>query len=488
MWQPIQDIPTNWKNLADESLHSLAKVWQERQAELRASKSYQTFQERLRRRIAIETGVLERLYTIDRGITYLLIEHGIDESLIPHGATDKPATEVVALIRDHEKAIDMVFDFVGNQRELSNSFIKSLHQLLTRHQDYAQGLDEFGYLVNITLRRGDWKLQPNNPLRPDGSIHYYCPPEQVASQMDQLIAWHLQHQAMSMSPEIEAAWLHHRFTQIHPFQDGNGRVARCLASLVLIQSRWFPLVVTRDERNDYITALEESDAGDLKSLIELFVRAQKKEFLSALSISEEVISEHRTYTSMLDAIQNKLKEDVENKNLQARKQLETFAIELFNLAQPRLHDVANDIKAVFHSSSSNGSASIISALSGDDRDWYHRYQIIETAKQLGYYANLKGYKSWIKLTIRTTDVQTEMLFSFHHVGYEIQNLMVCSGCIYRKFPSDDDTSSVIQELQVLASAPFQFAYLDDSEKLQDRFKKWLEQSIVIGLEYWRRGL
>ena len=32
--------------------------------------------------------------------------------------------------------------------------------------------------------------------------------------------------------EIEATWLHHRFTQIHPFQDGNGRVARALASLV----------------------------------------------------------------------------------------------------------------------------------------------------------------------------------------------------------------------------------------------------------------
>lgn len=53
---------------------------------------------------------------------------------------------------------------------------------------------------------------------------------------------------MEVSPEVEAAWLHHRFTQIHPFQDGNGRIARLLASLVFIKAGWFPLVVTRDDR------------------------------------------------------------------------------------------------------------------------------------------------------------------------------------------------------------------------------------------------
>ena len=47
--------------------------------------------------------------------------------------------------------------------------------------------------------------------------------------------------------EVEAAWLHHRFTQIHPYQDGNGRVARALASLLFIKAGWFPVVVTRDD-------------------------------------------------------------------------------------------------------------------------------------------------------------------------------------------------------------------------------------------------
>ena len=43
-----------------------------------------------------------------------------------------------------------------------------------------------------------------------------------------------EHQGCGVPLEVEAAWLHHRFTQIHPFEDGNGRVARALASLVFI--------------------------------------------------------------------------------------------------------------------------------------------------------------------------------------------------------------------------------------------------------------
>ena len=56
-----------------------------------------------------------------------------------------------------------------------------------------------------------------------------------------------------------AAWVRHRFTQIHPFQDGNGRVARLLATLVFSRAEWLPLVVRRDDRVRYLDALEAAD-------------------------------------------------------------------------------------------------------------------------------------------------------------------------------------------------------------------------------------
>jgi len=65
-----------------------------------------------------------------------------------------------------------------------------LHQLLTQNQDYTEAETQIGQIIRVSLIKGDWKQLPNNPKRPDGSMHEYCPPEQVASEMDNLIQWH----------------------------------------------------------------------------------------------------------------------------------------------------------------------------------------------------------------------------------------------------------------------------------------------------------
>src|SRR5262245_38287478 len=213
-------------------VEALASVWQEQGAHFANSEALQEFNRRLSREWAIETGIIENLYTIDRGITLLLIEKGIETSLIPFGTTDKSAERVVSLVRDQEEALEGLFEFVSNRRELSTSYVKELHQLFTRHQESVEAINGLGRLVEVPLLRGDWKKQPNSPTRVDGTVHEYAPPEQVASEIDRLIEYHKQHLSAGVPPEVESAWLHHRFTQIHPFQDGNGRVARALASLV----------------------------------------------------------------------------------------------------------------------------------------------------------------------------------------------------------------------------------------------------------------
>ena len=210
---------------------------------------------RLRRQIAIETGIIERLYSIDRGITRLLIEKGIDEIYIPHGSTDKPASEIVSMIRDHDNAIEGMFGYIASKTPLTKGYVRDLHKVLTAHQNQVDAVTMEGTPITVTLLRGEWKKWPNNPSRRETSwLHEYCPPEHVDSDIDNLIAWHRKHESDGVCPEVEAAWLHHRFTQIHPFQDGNGRVARCLATLVFLKAEWFPLVVTRDDRDQYITA------------------------------------------------------------------------------------------------------------------------------------------------------------------------------------------------------------------------------------------
>ena len=487
LWQPIEDLPLDWQDLANSELPPLVTVWNEQADHLRQSGEFQNFNEKLRREIAIETGIIERLYTIDRGITRLLIEQGIDEALIPHGATDRPVKQVLSLIKDQETAVEGLLDFVGKQRALSISYIKELHQLLTQSQESTDALDTTTDKVfRVDLIKGDWKRQPNNPLRPDGSVHEYCPPEQVASEMDRLITLHHQHRDNEIPPEIEAAWLHHRFTQIHPFQDGNGRVARCLASLIFIQASWFPLVLTRDDRAVYIAALEEADRGSLDRLINLFAKSQKQAFLKSLGLSEQVLSEARRTQVILSSIAEKIKRNKLASIQEKCKKAENFALILFEIADGRLKDVADEIKLSVQNIVNDAKVFTVSAAAGDPRSYYHRYQVVETAKQLGHFANLHNYHTWIQLVINV-ETSTTLLLSFHVLGHEYRGLLVCTACAYNRDDFEEGERN-ISNIQPLIDSPFQFSYADEEETLVARFKQWLEEVIVTGLEYWNESI
>ncbi|MCI0497718.1 MAG: Fic family protein [Thermoplasmata archaeon] len=74
-------------------------------------------------------------------------------------------------------------------------------------------------------------------------------------------------------PIVAAAFVHHRFVEIHPFSDGNGRVARLLMNLRLMRAGYPPVVIAASGRNEYYRALRDADMGDLGPLIDLILRA-----------------------------------------------------------------------------------------------------------------------------------------------------------------------------------------------------------------------
>lgn len=296
-WKEISGLPADLEPFRDRELESLQQVWNDRKEAIGDSESVNNFSLQLAREWAIETGIIEDVYTLDRDITQTLIERGIYSSYIPHDATNHDPELVARTIQGHAEVLEGLFAFVRGERELTVGYVKELHAALLRYQDMVVVFDQFGNKFAVVLQKGAYKTQPNNPRRPDGSFHEYCPPEHVASEMDRLIAMHREHENRRVKPHIEAAWLHHAFTQIHPFQDGNGRVARTLASLVFIKSGFFPLVIHREIRERYIDALELADHGQLGSLVSLFSRVQK----SALTKAIEAVIEATPAKSVEEA-------------------------------------------------------------------------------------------------------------------------------------------------------------------------------------------
>ena len=484
-WTPIKNLPLDWKALQSPELNSLAQVWADQAKSFRESEEVRVFNDRLKREWAIETGIIEGLYQIDRGTTVLLIERGLEASLIPHGASDRPAEEVVRILKDQYEALEWIFDFVASRRPLSTSYIKELHGLLTRHQSTTEGKDQFGRMHEIPLLKGEYKQQLNNPTRPDGDIHCYCPPEHVDAEMDQLVAWHLEHTNQKVSPEVQAAWLHHRFTQIHPFQDGNGRVARAIASLVLLRNRWFPLVINRDNRDKYIAALENADKGDLKLLVELMVNIQKRAFVRALSISDNIRREVDPLNQVIGAALDRLKVKSATPGQKLRHatslaaQLQGQAISALDQVAERLDRQLKEVNEHFGASADE---------SNNANDYYFKSQIITIAQKLDYFADTRSHRGWARLII-WEERKTQILIAFHGLGFRTSGIMAASAMIeYRDPRNGEEDGSTVEGPYPLCDDVFQFAYNENPDEVAKRFGEWLNHAVLVGIDQWRRQL
>lgn len=271
IWRQVKDLDLDLHGLSHEGARKAAARWASARRKLEDPavdrSSMDIWIREQKRSFAIETGQIEGLYLLRRGVNETLIAEGFEGVRGTHSALEIDDETLKGLLRDQEAALEMLFAHVKDERPLTGSAIKEWHALLTRHQATATGIDPFGNRVEIPLRRGEWKIRPNNPRRPDGHVHEYCPPEQVQSEMDRLLAFHESHRDLDLAPEVEAAWLHHEFVRIHPFQDGNGRISRLLMAYAYAKAGEFPPVIPAQNKMDYIDSLEAADAGDFPAFV-----------------------------------------------------------------------------------------------------------------------------------------------------------------------------------------------------------------------------
>ncbi len=465
-WAPIADFAADPGTLTDGELISLARVWRRHKQELAAEGSLEEFEKRLRREWAIETGIIEDVYTLDRGITRTLIEKGIDAALIPHGSSNRDSTLVARIIQDHYDALEGMFDFVGGQRALSVGYIKQLHAALLRNQETYTVVDQFGQAFEKRLEPGVYKLTPNSPTRPDGAVHEYAPPEHTAAEMDRLVALHAEHEQRTVPVEVEAAWLHHRFTQIHPFADGNGRVARAVASLVFIRAGWFPVIVKRDDRARYIEALETADAGDLRPLVAMFVEGQRNALVQASEIASDIWSS-RTAEQAIAALRDRLL-GADRLGPELWRPAIQIADRLADLAVQRFHEIADDLKREV------GSGFVFSANPGGPiPDW----ALHGAFSKPGLAVDTHSYNTSAYLGLRGPGrLNGALRLSFHAAGPKFHGLIVVAPILEARTTS------------LLDVGTFQINYEESLESAQARFAPWLERVIVAGLDQWRRTL
>ncbi|MBW6517466.1 MAG: Fic family protein [ANME-2 cluster archaeon] len=196
--------------------------------------------------------------TLTLSETKLVLEEGITvggKSLGEHLETTNNA-----------KAFDYIEKIVGKKKKIDHITIQKIHEIVT-----AGILEEAGRYRTKNVRITGAKKTPSDWSK-------------VVQLMDVLIE---NIEKSEKNPIETSAFLHHRFVEIHPFIDGNGRVARLLTNLYLIGLGYSPIVIKTEDRTKYYRYLKAADAGNPGPFANFIAKAIDESFTLLLSIFGE---------------------------------------------------------------------------------------------------------------------------------------------------------------------------------------------------------
>lgn len=160
--------------------------------------------------------------------------------------------------RDHAIAWDYATDVVERKSIIDVTDVLDLHQRVL----YGTNHVEAGF-----FRRGS--------VRVAGSRTVFPNPLKVPELVEQL-AYDINHRPVDMHPVIHAACMHLDLVKIHPFADGNGRLARILMNVLVRRSGYPAIPIYPKDRLAYLNAIEHADVDGGGEFLQLVVRLQQE--------------------------------------------------------------------------------------------------------------------------------------------------------------------------------------------------------------------
>lgn len=186
---------------------------------------------------------------------------------------------------NHKECIGTIEKYIQNKTDLSIEVIKELHKIILKNIDDSQA---------GILRRTNVRIL--------GAAH--IPPDAVKLErlLDEFIGWYYESKHRIPIPEL-AALVQYKFVCIHPFIDGNGRTARLLMNLVLMQGGYPPAVILNLDRKKYYRVLRLADLGKPQEYVNFIGKAVERSLIIYLNavVPSEGRTEKQGYISLKEA-------------------------------------------------------------------------------------------------------------------------------------------------------------------------------------------
>jgi fido (protein-threonine AMPylation protein) len=441
--------------------------------------------QRTLRKLAVETGIIERIYDVEWGLTQTLVAEGFTRDVVER-AGGRMDDKTLFTLRAHMDGIELVGDFLRTVRSLSASFIKELHQCLLQAQPTYIAKDPLGRTFETELPRGEWKKVPNHVLCGNDRLLETAPPEQVASEVDRLVALWDDLDRTSEHTLVKAAWLHHRFVQIHPFADGNGRVARALTLIVLGKHHYAPLIVDRWHRTEYLAALDSANDGSLIPLIKLFIKLENAALTGELE-------RPNPQTGGLDmdiahTLADQLAKLKEQRTSDIQRQIEARTVAVGGRLTSWFNAKKDALEKLFRTKDVSIKIQVSSAPHRHKHSYYYRQQIIDSARVVGHFVNFALYQGWWRLRVLAEGRQLDLVASMHGVGRDPGVVAVTTFAEMRDRPDNaepgKDVSAATPEYVPTAMDAFYFVHSEEIATIESRapdLEKILEEGLALSL-------
>lgn len=170
-------------------------------------------------------------------------------------------------MKAHDVAIKMVMELAKDkERDLTENFIRELNQIILVRPFWKEAETPDGQMTRREITPGEYKRYPNSVRLENGEMFNYAMPEETPAMMGDLMNFYTSSVAdSSIHPLWLAAMMHYKFVRIHPFDDGNGRVARLLMNYILLKNGYPSVIIKDSGKKDYLMALNKADIGDLNA-------------------------------------------------------------------------------------------------------------------------------------------------------------------------------------------------------------------------------
>lgn len=192
------------------------------------------------------------------------LTYGQTELLLLFGkVVDEADMKDLEEMKAHNVCLKMMqTEAAEKDKPLTETFIRQLHQTMLREDYVCYRRLPDGTNTSYTVHAGVYKTRPNSVIMVTGERFEYASPEETPALMADLVNWYNEAEAKAdLSPIELASVFHYRYIRIHPFEDGNGRIARLMVNYILARHNYPMIVVKSKDKKSYLTALNRCDVN-----------------------------------------------------------------------------------------------------------------------------------------------------------------------------------------------------------------------------------